>query len=681
MAFLDETGLNYFKRKNDETYAFKAHTHNYAGSSSAGGAATSANKLNTNAGGATTPVYFSNGVPVACTSYSNASVWHATKATNDDGGRRIDTTYLKDITSDGQSLSLVKGDGTSSTTYINKQIILRSNSNTDKGKYLKFATIDLSSDSAWGYCSGTLSFGMTEGTSVLGLLKFEFRNGSTAGVLGVGSLTWISINNIDYVSNVVAVKNSSNAYELYYKPVRDWESPSVTLLDISGTEHFQFGLGTFVDSVTPAYTSTLASCASTANSATSATNAMYIDQIAVTSADYTNWRSLIWGSPNSPTEGFTPGSSTGQLYVANTLSCQPSSGTIKATTFKGSLSGNASTATTASKLGTSTVGGTTTPIYLNNGVPTALGYTIAKSVPSNAVFTDTDTKNTAGATNTTSKIYLTGATTQAGSAQTYSNTNVWTKNGAVNALGVGNGTSYFAYVDGGSLVTRDSTQTGYLKIKLPVAWSSTMISFTVTIYNYQDGTSADYQISGYPYNTNKTWNACTATCVGKAGQKISNLTVRFGTDGTNSLIYIGENNTSWDYPQVVIHDVCVGFSANTFDSWATGWSISFTTTALTRIDHTIMNTHVGYGSATSWGNVSGKPSFSKIATSGSYNDLSNKPTIPSVGNGTVTITQNGVSKGSFTLNQSGNATIALTDTDTNTTYSAISSTDIKALFT
>ena len=44
--------------------------------------------------------------------------------------------------------------------------------------------------------------------------------------------------------------------------------------------------------------------------------------------------------------------------------------------------------------------------------------------------------------------------------------------------------------------------------------------------------------------------------------------------------------------------------------------------------------------------------------------------IPSVGNGTVTIKQNGTSKGSFTLNQSGNATIELTDTDTNTTYSA-----------
>ena len=52
--------------------------------------------------------------------------------------------------------------------------------------------------------------------------------------------------------------------------------------------------------------------------------------------------------------------------------------------------------------------------------------------------------------------------------------------------------------------------------------------------------------------------------------------------------------------------------------------------------------------------------------SGSYNDLTNKPTIPTVGNGTVTIKQAGASKGTFTMNQSGNTTIELTDN--NTTY-------------
>lgn len=48
-----------------------------------------------------------------------------------------------------------------------------------------------------------------------------------------------------------------------------------------------------------------------------------------------------------------------------------------------------------------------------------------------------------------------------------------------------------------------------------------------------------------------------------------------------------------------------------------------------------------------------------VATSGSYNDLANKPSIPTVNNSTITITQGGVTKGSFTLNQASGDTIAL----------------------
>ena len=49
-----------------------------------------------------------------------------------------------------------------------------------------------------------------------------------------------------------------------------------------------------------------------------------------------------------------------------------------------------------------------------------------------------------------------------------------------------------------------------------------------------------------------------------------------------------------------------------------------------------------------------------VATSGSYNDLSNKPTIPTVNDGTLTIQQNGTTLGTFTANQSGNTTVNLT---------------------
>jgi len=68
--------------------------------------------------------------------------------------------------------------------------------------------------------------------------------------------------------------------------------------------------------------------------------------------------------------------------------------------------------------------------------------------------------------------------------------------------------------------------------------------------------------------------------------------------------------------------------------------------------------------------ISGKAdssSLAAVATSGSYNDLSNKPTIPTVNNGTLTIQQNGTNKATFTANQSGNATAnIITDTWTST---------------
>lgn len=95
MGYLDKAGLSRAFTKLKTLIDGKAdvgHTHNYAGSSSAGGAATSANKLNTNAGSGTQPVYFANGIPVACTSYANASVKSATSATSATTATKLSTS-------------------------------------------------------------------------------------------------------------------------------------------------------------------------------------------------------------------------------------------------------------------------------------------------------------------------------------------------------------------------------------------------------------------------------------------------------------------------------------------------------------------------------------------------------------------------------------------------------------
>lgn len=55
-------------------YAASSHTHSYAGSSSVGGSANSAVKLDSSAGSAATPVYFSNGKPTACAYSLNKTV-------------------------------------------------------------------------------------------------------------------------------------------------------------------------------------------------------------------------------------------------------------------------------------------------------------------------------------------------------------------------------------------------------------------------------------------------------------------------------------------------------------------------------------------------------------------------------------------------------------------------------
>lgn len=91
----------------------------------------------------------------------------------------------------------------------------------------------------------------------------------------------------------------------------------------------------------------------------------------------------------------------GHLYKYDSEQNATFPNSVTAKTFYGSLSG---TATTATKIGASTVGSSTKPVYINSGTPTACNDTISVSitgnaakvnshtvnsdVPSNAVFTD-----------------------------------------------------------------------------------------------------------------------------------------------------------------------------------------------------------------------------------------------------------------------------------------------------
>lgn len=127
---------SYIKGKGDATYQPKGsyaasnHTHNYAGSSSAGGSANSAVKLDmATAGSATQPVYFTGGKPAACSYTLGKSVPSNAVFTDTDTWRGIQNNLTSDSTTDSLSAAqgkvlkgLVDGKAASGHTHTKRQI-------------------------------------------------------------------------------------------------------------------------------------------------------------------------------------------------------------------------------------------------------------------------------------------------------------------------------------------------------------------------------------------------------------------------------------------------------------------------------------------------------------------------------------------------------------------------------
>lgn len=95
------------------------------------------------------------------------------------------------------------------------------------------------------------------------------------------------------------------------------------------------------------------------------------------------------------------------------------------------------------KLPYSQITGTPTIPTVNNGTltiqrngTTVATFTANQAGNTTANITDNDTLNTAGSTNDEAKLYLVGAKSQAASAQTYSDTEVYTQAGELNATSV-----------------------------------------------------------------------------------------------------------------------------------------------------------------------------------------------------------------------------------------------------
>lgn len=139
LQYCDRGRFGTIVTKGSGDYAVAGHTHNYAGSGSAGGSANSAVKLDSNAGSSVQPVYFSGGKPVAIGYTISSSVPANAKFT--------DTTYgVASSSSNGlmSSTDKTKLDDFSRVISIQKQIKLTTDwldtgiagNNLDTGTYV-----------------------------------------------------------------------------------------------------------------------------------------------------------------------------------------------------------------------------------------------------------------------------------------------------------------------------------------------------------------------------------------------------------------------------------------------------------------------------------------------------------------------------------------------------------------
>ena len=205
-----------------------------------------------------------------------------------------------------------------------------------------------------------------------------------------------------------------------------------------------------------------------------------------------------------------------------------------------------------------------------------------------------------------------------------------------NSVGTDN---YIAYPSGGFFSSEGST--GYIIITIPANYRScTMMRFNVEIYNYSSGTSTTYTIGGYNYDDGNWYNVFAyANRQGTTGY--GNLTVRFGHNGTNSIIWIGESNTSYSYPKIRITNVTLGHGTVDYNTWAAGWSVTIATTAPTNVSQTVTNPATNYyaesaGSANSvaWANITEKPinfkAYAGDLSSGGWKILQGRDSSPSI---------------------------------------------------
>lgn len=312
---------------------------------------------------------------------ANADI--ADKAFNDSAGLSIRDTYLSSLgyTDDGKQTILIKGSGNNQT-----RIALPIASTAKSG----IVTTDAQS------FGGTKTFTTINSTNltVTGSSGFSYTGIETATESKARPI-WFA----DSSGNGKPVINTN----FTYNPA----TQTLSVANLSGTadKANKDNAGndirsTYISNITvngTTLTFTKGSGAISSITLQDTNNA--VTQTAIKSSDYTNWRTVLWGASNSATEGFAPTTVTDGTFTSDTLTFQPSSGTLKAKVFKGSLLGNASTATSATKATYDSSGTKDIRSYVSDVTISGRTITVTKGSGAKVTLTTQDTDTWRGIQN------------------------------------------------------------------------------------------------------------------------------------------------------------------------------------------------------------------------------------------------------------------------------------------
>ena len=252
-------------------------------------------------------------------------------------------------------------------------------------------------------------------------------------------------------------------------------------------------------------------------------------------------------------------------------------------TVTAALTGNATTSTTlqtARNINGTSFNGSADITTANWGTARTLTIgSTGKSVDGSAAITWSLAEIGAAATNQTMFVGTTSvAINRASAAQTLTGVNIdgyanyiSAQTNPIGAFNVG-----LTRPKGASYTTTASSVTGAIKIKMPPGTPvHGMWKMTIKIYEYGargNGYTIECGCHLYPSTAYNRYQYAIGVDANIA------LTIRYGTDGTSGCIWIGENATTWSYPQIHVTEFSNGFNNPGNPDWNAGtWGVTIGT--------------------------------------------------------------------------------------------------------